>query len=193
MEVRAFSGLAARPYLEQLAKLRIRVFSAYPYLYDGDLAYEETYLRELGETRKSVLAVAFAKKEVVGVATGLPLAKAGADVRAPWEAKNEHLDDWYYFSESVLLPDYRGQGIGRRFMELRQRWAKEVGYKKITFCTVIRPKEDPKRPDDYRSLQEFWRKEGFEPLPDIICEMKWKELDSESELSHQLQFWGKSL
>ena len=38
------TGPAARPYAGALAQLRLSVFRAYPYLYEGDLAYETEYL-----------------------------------------------------------------------------------------------------------------------------------------------------
>ncbi|HRQ91226.1 MAG TPA: GNAT family N-acetyltransferase, partial [Bacteroidia bacterium] len=37
-------GDTLRPHLRELGGLRIAVFREYPYLYDGDLDYEERYL-----------------------------------------------------------------------------------------------------------------------------------------------------
>ncbi len=45
MKVEALTGDALRGALPDVARLRIEVFRAWPYLYDGDLAYEEAYLR----------------------------------------------------------------------------------------------------------------------------------------------------
>ena len=44
--VRALTGDEIHAALPDLAALRIAVFAAYPYLYDGDAAYEADYLRE---------------------------------------------------------------------------------------------------------------------------------------------------
>ena len=40
MEVRALSGSEIAAHLADLAALRIAVFAEYPYLYDGNAAYD---------------------------------------------------------------------------------------------------------------------------------------------------------
>jgi hypothetical protein len=45
--------------LEDLARLRIDVFHAFPYLYDGDLAYEQRYLETYLRSQDSALVAAF--------------------------------------------------------------------------------------------------------------------------------------
>ena len=35
VEIKSLSGIDATPYLDDLARLRIEVFRAFPYLYDG--------------------------------------------------------------------------------------------------------------------------------------------------------------
>ncbi len=46
IRIEALAGAALQRALPALARLRIAVFRAYPYLYDGDLAYEEDYVRK---------------------------------------------------------------------------------------------------------------------------------------------------
>ena len=48
--MRRLVGDALLPQLPALAGLRIEVFRAYPYLYEGSLAYEQDYLRGYAET-----------------------------------------------------------------------------------------------------------------------------------------------
>lgn len=45
LEVRVVTGLELTPHLEALAHLRIPVFRDYPYLYDGDMEYEQPQLK----------------------------------------------------------------------------------------------------------------------------------------------------
>ena len=52
--VRALTGGEIAGLLDDLAALRIRVFAAYPYLYNGDAASEAEYLAEYAD-RKSVV------------------------------------------------------------------------------------------------------------------------------------------
>lgn len=44
--LRPLSGAELLAAIDDLARLRITVFAAFPYLYDGDLGYEIAYLRE---------------------------------------------------------------------------------------------------------------------------------------------------
>ena len=55
LRVEALAGPAVEPCLGDLARLRIAVFADYPYLYHGDLAYEEHYLREYAAAAGAVL------------------------------------------------------------------------------------------------------------------------------------------
>ena len=44
IRVAPLTGEALDAALDDVAKLRIKVFRAWPYLYDGDLDYERNYL-----------------------------------------------------------------------------------------------------------------------------------------------------
>ncbi|HAR53044.1 MAG TPA: GNAT family N-acetyltransferase, partial [Roseovarius nubinhibens] len=45
--------------LEDVARLRIAVFRTWPYLYDGDLAYEREYLQTYRDSADAILVGAF--------------------------------------------------------------------------------------------------------------------------------------
>ena len=45
IETRRLLGESLGAALEDVARLRIAVFRTWPYLYDGDLAYEQEYLQ----------------------------------------------------------------------------------------------------------------------------------------------------
>ena len=47
VEVKALSGDDLQAALPDLARLRIAVFRAFPYLYEGSEAYEQDYMRSL--------------------------------------------------------------------------------------------------------------------------------------------------
>ena len=100
----------------------------------------------------------------------------------------------FYFGESVLLPQFRGQGIGKQFMQKRVEWAQLRGiYQSVLFCAVVQPEDHPDRPVDYRGLEGFWSRWGFEPVPNLVCHLAWKERRSAGEFKHALQFWKKDL
>ena len=46
IRVERLQGEALRGALADVARLRIEVFRTWPYLYDGDMAYEEDYLQD---------------------------------------------------------------------------------------------------------------------------------------------------
>lgn len=56
--ITALRGSAITPFLDDLARLRSVVFRAWPYLYDGDPAYERDYLAAYAASPDSVFVLA---------------------------------------------------------------------------------------------------------------------------------------
>ena len=187
-------GQAVRPHLEALARLRIRVFRDYPYLYDGDMAYEHRYLECYARSRRGVFVLALDGDEVVGCSTGIPLADEVAAIQQPFVERGMLLNEVFYFGESVLLPEYRGQGIGHRFFDLRESHARrQGGFRWTTFCAVERAANDPRRPGGHRANDEFWRKRGYLRQDDMFCTLDWTEIDAVEASAHRLRFWLRPL
>ncbi|SNR32295.1 N-acetyltransferase [Paracoccus sediminis] len=189
---RVLTGEALGAALEDVARLRIRVFRDFPYLYDGNADYERDYLRAY-QSPGAVVVAAMDGGRVVGAATGAPMADHAADFAAAFAERPEPLDRIFYCAESVLLPDYRGQGIGHAFFDAREAHARGLGLTHSAFCSVIRPAGHPARPADYRPLDGFWRKRGYQPLPGVLARFSWKDLDQDAETEKPLQFWMRSL
>jgi GNAT superfamily N-acetyltransferase len=103
------------------------------------------------------------------------------------------LEQIFYCAESVLLPGYRGQGIGHRFFDARETHARALGRTHCAFCGVVRPAHHPLRPDAYRPLDAFWRKRGYAPVTGAVARFRWKDIDQEAETDHDLQFWMRAL
>lgn len=184
-------GIAAR--LGDVARLRIEVFRAYPYLYDGDLEYEHRYLAAFAASRDGVVVAACDGDEVVGAATAAPLSGQAAAITAPFRTRSLDLTRYFYFGESVLRSDLRGQGIGVRFFELREAHARAHGAEHAAFCAVVRADNHPDRPKDYVPLDRFWRRRGYTPTPGLICGLSWKEIGEAEETEKPMQFWTKRL
>ena len=188
------SGAALTAQLDALAGLRIRVFREWPYLYDGDPAYEARYLAAYAQSPGAlVVAASTAQGEAVGMATCQPGKEAGEKLRASWASAGLDAATLCYFGESVLLPEYRGQGAGVRFFEEREAHARRLVLSIAAFCAVVRNENDPRRPGDYTPLDGFWRNRGYEPRPDISTVMSWREVDDRRETAHVLSFWIKRL
>jgi GNAT superfamily N-acetyltransferase len=193
IRVERLTGPALAAALPDVARLRIEVFHAFPYLYDGDAAYEERYLQVYRDSADAILVGAFDGARLVGVATGTPMEDHAADFGAAMARCGVPLDHIFYCAESVLLPGYRGRGIGHRFFDLRESHARAMGRSHAAFCGVIRPPEHPARPDGYRPLDPFWRARGYAPVPDAIARFRWKEVGQTTETQHALQFWMRAI
>lgn len=193
MDVRALTGPALQQALEQVAELRIQVFRAWPYIYDGDIEYEQKYLQTYSDSKNAILIGAYEGDRLVGASTGTPLADHADDFGQAFEGAGLNLDQVFYCAESVLLPNYRGRGIGHRFFDLRETHARQLGFAFSAFCAVIRSTDHPLRPIRYRPLDGFWRARGYAPVDGVTAAFSWKDIDQADETVKNLQFWMRQL
>lgn len=192
VHIKRLSGEDLIPYINDLARLRIEVFRAFPYLYDGSLAYEKKYLQTYIDNPASVMVLALDGEQVVGASTAIPMKFETTELKQPFIDHGYDLEQVFYCSESVLNTQYRGLGIGVRFFEEREAHAKELGgFKHITFCCVERPSTHPLRPVDYVSLEGFWQKRGYRKHPELHTTYCWKDVDSVDETPKPMTFWLK--
>lgn len=194
LRIASLAGPEALPFLAALARLRITVFRDFPYLYDGGEADEQSYLTKFAASPRAGLIVAFDGAVPVGCATCMPLADAGEAVAAPFAARGIALERVFYFGESVLRAEYRGQGAGVAFFDAREAHARRVSdADTAAFCAVRRAPEHPLRPEGYVPLDAFWHKRGFTPQPDMTCTMRWTQIDGPGQAENTLAFWTKPL
>lgn len=192
--VACFRGTEAAAHLPSLARLRIAVFGAYPYLYEGDPAYEETYLASYTRSADSLFVLAFDGDEVVGASTGLPLADEDEAFRQPFAGHGIDAREIFYFGESVLLPQYRGLGIGHRFFDEREAHARRLGrFRWTAFAAVDRAADDPRRPDGHRDNDAFWHARGYRRRPGLTMRLSWREVGEAGESEKPLTFWLRPL
>lgn len=191
--IQALTGARLKEHLPDVVRLRIEVFRAFPYLYDGDTAYEERYIAAFAASADAVVIGAFDGSTLVGASTAAPLATQMDDVVAPFRARGGDLASLFYFGESVLRPAYRGHGVGVRFFEEREAHARACGATVSAFCSVVRAAEHPMQPRDYVPLDEFWRKRGYAPVSNLTCRMSWREVGHADETRKTMQFWTKRL
>lgn len=189
----SLSGPELEAALNDLAQLRIRVFRDFPYLYDGTPEYEGEYLQVFATAKDGIIAAAYDGDRIVGCATGSALTAHHGEFAEPFEQRGYKLDEVFYCSESVLLPDYRGKGLGHAFFDHREAHARARGYRHSTFCGVVRPEDHPLKPADYRPLDGFWRKRGYSKVEGMTAQFKWKDIDHPEETPHTMQFWLREL
>ncbi len=189
---RAHVGGEIAPLIEDLARLRITVFRDWPYLYDGDPAYERRYLADYAKG-DSIVVAAHDAARMVGAATGMPLSDHADDFRAAFEGTDIDFARVFYCAESVLLPEFRGQGAGHAFFDLREDHARTLGFTQVAFCAVERPQDHPARPARYRALHGFWRGRGYAPLEGVVARFAWRDIGAAEETEKPMQFWMKNL
>ncbi len=186
-------GADVRRHLDAVAALRIAVFRDWPYLYDGDAAYEREYLDAYAASADSVFVLAFDGDAIVGASTGLPLADDSAEFRAPFDAAGIDATRVFYCGESVLLPAYRGQGLGHAFFDHREAHARSLGrFDLSAFCAVDRDPADPRRAAGHRDNDAFWIKRGYVRQPGMTMRLRWNEIDR-GDIEHALTFWTRRL
>ncbi|TNJ34997.1 GNAT family N-acetyltransferase [Arenimonas terrae] len=194
LTVRRVPGPDIGPWLDAVAALRIAVFRDWPYLYAGDFAYEQDYLRAYARSPDSVFVLAFDGDRVVGASTGLPLADDTPEFQRPFLDAGRRVDDVFYFGESVLLPDYRGRGLGHRFFDEREAHARSLSRFAWTgFCAVDRDPADLRRPPGHRGNETFWTKRGYVRQPGLTVRLAWQELDEPAPSEKPLTFWLRPL
>ncbi len=188
-----YRGGDTRAHFADLARLRLRVFNEFPYLYEGTEAYERRYLESYFRSEDSYAVLVVAGGRIVGAATGLPL-REDAGHRRVFEEAGRDPGEVFYFGESVLEPAWRGQGIGKAFFRHREAFAATLpGIRVCAFCAIERPKDCPRRPPGYRALDGFWRSRGYERQEGLVTTLVWKDVDEESPSPKELVFWQKRL
>ena len=192
--VQVLRGAQILPCLDAVAALRIAVFADWPYLYAGDRAYERQYLAAYARSARSVFVLASdGQGQVVGASTGLPLVDDDVAFQAPFLAAGIDPASVFYFGESVLLPAWRGQGLGHAFFDARERHARALGGFALTaFAAVDRADDDPRRPPGHRDNAVFWGKRGYARQAGLRMQLDWQE-PGLGNCQHQLTFWTRAL
>ena len=194
IHVRSFTGSQLKTYLHTIAKLRIAVFREYPYLQEADMLRETEYVRKIAAHKESIGVLIFDNTTLVGVSLGLPLNAEDPQIQQPFLDQEIPVNNYYFFSASVLLKPYRGRGIGHHFFDVRETHVQHYNkFSHICFCVPQRPMNDPKRPEDYQPLDDFWRKRGYIQSEDIQCHYRWTEIGKQHPEEKTMTFWVKEL
>ena len=194
MIFKTFIGKEIESVIEELGRLRIAVFRAFPYLYEGSLEYEKEYLKVYTASEKSFLFSVWEDGKMVGATTCIPLMDESEEVHEAFDIAGLNKENIFYFGESILLPQYRGRGLGKRFFEEREAHARSFNTFEFTcFCGVVRPENHPLRPKDYVPLDEFWKERGYEKQENLKSWFEWQDIDEQVSSPKTMVYWMKKL
>jgi GNAT superfamily N-acetyltransferase len=198
LEISELIGAEIAPAIAALADLRMRVFRDWPYLYDGSLEYEAQYLRTYLQCPQSLIVLVKDAGRVVGASSALPLSAETAEFQHPFLEPavlgKFDLTKLFYLAESVLLPEYRGRGLGVEMFNRREAHAQRLGgFSHAVFCAVERPNDHPLRPADHVPLDPFWQKRGYTRHAKLQTQYTWKDLGENLETAKTMTFWLKPL
>lgn len=194
IEFRLLRGEAIRPFIDDLARLRITVFREFPYLYDSSPESETHYLDACVRSAWSLCVLVLDEGRVVGAATGLPLQDEAEDVQRLFLERGWNPERIFCFGESVLLPAYRSGEPDLRFFDERERYARGLQrFDWCAFCALQRSLAHPARPAGYRTPDEFWLQRGFTPHPALRTEYHWRDIGEAFESAKPMSFWLKEL
>lgn len=191
--LKTFRGNELKPYIPELAKLRMTVFREFPYLYEGDLEYETTYLETYCASTDAFMVVLFDGDNVVGAVTGIPLEHETEAFKRPFMERGYDLSKIMYIGELLLYPEYHGKGFGIGVGVECDKRAREYGASLTAFCAVERPKDHPYAPPRYRGLDALWRKYGYRKQPELMTTYAWKDVGESSQTEKPMVFWTKQL
>lgn len=188
-------GRELENYLDILAELRLEVFKDFPYLYEGDKNYEYNYLSTYIDSPKSLVTLVKSKGRVIAATTCLPLSDEISEIRQPYELAGYDTEKVFYFGESIVLPEFRGNKIGSEFFRVREEHTKEYlpDGDWMSFCAVHRESNHPLRSDSYKDLNSYWQRKGFSKNENIKIQLKWKDLDKDHSDKKTLYAWLKPI
>lgn len=187
-------GEEARRYADELASLRLKVFWDFPYLYEGTPEYEKQYLETYFKAKHSFIFLVQDGDRIVGATTSILASEEEESFKKPFQDFGLAPQSVFYFGESVLLNEYRGRGIGKKFFEEREAFARTIpGVRTLSFSAVERSVNHSLKPPGYKPLDEFWNMMGFHKMPGLTTQYEWLDRNESQPTKKKMQFWIKEL
>lgn len=193
LRIESLRGQDIARHLDALAAMRCSVFREWPYLYAGSAAYEADYLKVYVDCPRALCVLVWDGPHCVGASTAIPLSEAPLDMQQPFIDAGMAVAHIDYFGESVLLPAYRGRGLGVRFFELREAHARELGLTECAFCAVERPPAHPLKPANHVPNDAFWQRRGYQRQARLRTNLSWPDIGESASSAKPMTFWMRTL
>lgn len=194
MDIEVLKGKEISRYQEQFIQMRMAFYREYPYLYSGNKEFERKYFNMFIANADSRLIVAKEEEEVVGMIIGMPLKATMEDIQKPFKEMERPVDSIYYLGDILVPKNHKGEGIGSALYEEFEGVVRGMKkYKEIDLYEIVRPTQHPRKPQDYKPLETFWEKRGYDLEADIRTQLSWKEIGEKQETPHSLIVYLKKV
>ncbi len=189
-------GTEVRSLIPFVAQQRIAIFREYPYLYEGNIDEEYRYLDWFSKLSQSAVAVAYVDNNPVGFITGTSFVEFDAHFNGSqdiFKAAGLNPEDYYYFSEVIVMPEHRGHNLCTQLFQALERVAHhQFGYTKGCFVTESH-KEHPLKPKNYKELDPLWTALGYAKTS-MAIHFRWTTIQPQGqakEKEHSMHYWIK--
>jgi GNAT superfamily N-acetyltransferase len=196
IHMKVLQGEVINSIVKEITDLSLIIYREYPYLYEGT---EEEYLpliQHYVQSENGIACLLFDQEKPIGVAIGMPMSAMRENYKQPIlnYFKKIDVDSMFYLGEFLLLEEYRGKGLGKKMYNEFERLVKEKGsFETICFCKISEFDSHPLMPANYRALDDFWNKLGFEKQEDLNFSVFWCNVSEIEDSSHKLIYWMKFL
>lgn len=191
-------GKSIEKFADDISRLRIEAFREYPYLYDGNLEYEQNYIKGYTQNPEASLVVANIEEKIVGFLTGIPLS-SDFDLTRKCDGlfldKNINIKSYYYYGEIIILPQYRGLGLHNLLPTEMDKVAMSMKFQNACFLSVVRPENHPLKPTKYRYPGILAERNGYKKM-NLCINYQWPTIlpDGQTkDAENILEFWSKPL
>jgi GNAT superfamily N-acetyltransferase len=193
-EIQTLEGHQILPHLDAFGKLRTTIFREYPYLYDSNPEVEKSYLKNYAQCKDSLFIIATHQNKLIGCLSSIPFSNMAHESWAKILQSHFPIAPIFYLGDMLVLKEHRNRGLGTKmYNRFEEEIRKKQKFTQIAFIEVIRPNNDPKRPNDYHSLDAFWKKKGFIKHPELSSYISYKEIGKSTETDHAFLFQIKHL
>lgn len=194
MKIEIIQGPWTKADAETVISMRMAIFKEWPYLYVGDRKTEVEYITPYVKSSNSCLVIAKKEGKIVGLVTGLPLAEMDEYFTAPFTQASIPIQSIFYLGEILLLKEFRGARIGYQMYKSFEDRVRE--WPRFTDIAILRmqySQNSPKKPKDYKPLDEFWKRLGYVENSNLFLNISYQEIGDETKTNHPFFYSLKSL
>jgi len=186
-------GKEILPFLEEISKLRRKIFREWPYLYEGTDESDKEFV-EVYANCDAIAVFVINNGKLVGHSIGVPLVAMPEEFTDRFSSHSIPKEKIFYWAEIILLEEYRNKKIGEKiYYQMEEAIKKANKYALISGCEIYREENDERRPKSYRSNDHFLEKIGFVRNPDMIAFFTYKEIGESEATPKEMHFWEKQL